>query len=403
MSHRILLLMLCSLAPGAGGAARSTQPSAPINPPVLARSPGEATEPATEPAVEAIVTAVREHPIVAIGETHGSADLRAFLVGLSRDRSFREVTDTIAVEVSSSAQATIDAFLDGSADDHTLLDALRDGIFSETGAADPRSIDLYQAIRDANRDSDATHQLRVLAVDAPLSWAKVDAAADLAAVDREQAMASALTGLLDQDERALWIVGAAHVTDAGTPPPAAPSPGVAPVRAANARRLIERTHPGSVYALSLYSGFGPLTAQFEPRLGTPAAPSVISISATCVAALPSSAQGSPNAPGQVLIAAPGAGTAGPAQPLPSGPPPQLGAPAVMALPDGGTPATIGDSFDGLLYLGACNDLRADLPPRTVFDDPTYRAELDRRFRATRHHPFDPDEFYSVTSSLFGRC
>ena len=60
-------------------------------------------------------------------------------------------------------------------------------------------------------------------------------------------------------------------------------------------------------------------------------------------------------------------------------------------------------FDGLLYLGACNDLRADLPPRTVFDDPTYRAELDRRFRATRHHPFDPDEFYSVTSSLFGRC
>ena len=180
MSHRILLLMLCSLAPGAGGAARSTQPSAPINPPVLARSPGEATEPATEPAVEAIVTAVREHPIVAIGETHGSADLRAFLVGLSRDRSFREVTDTIAVEVSSSAQATIDAFLDGSADDHTLLDALRDGIFSETGAADPRSIELYQAIRDANRDSDATHQLRVLAVDAPLSWAKVDAAADLA-------------------------------------------------------------------------------------------------------------------------------------------------------------------------------------------------------------------------------
>ncbi len=403
MSPRILSLMLCSLALGAGGAAQSAQQPAPTGPPVLAPPPGAATEPTAEPAVEAIVAALRDRPIVAIGETHGSADLRAFLVELSRDRSFREVTHTVAVEVSSSAQATIDAFLDGTADDRTLLNALRDGIFSETGAADPRSLELYEAIRDANRDSDATHQLRVLAVDAPLSWAKVSGAADLASVDREQAMASALTGLVDQGEHVLWIVGAAHVTDAGTPPPAAPSSAPSPVRAATARGLIERTHPGSVYALALYSGFGPLTAQFEPRLGTPAAPSVISISGTWIASLPSSAQGSPNAPGQVLIAAPGADAHGPVPPLPSGPPPQQGAPAVMPLPGAGTPATIGDSFDGLLYLGACSDLRADLPPRTVFDDPVYRAELDRRFRATQHHPFDPDEYYSVTSSLFGHC
>ncbi len=402
MSRRIVPLLVSALALSACSSDQSVQLPVTIDPPVSTLPSSGAPQPVASPAIEAIVDALRGHAVVAIGETHGSADLRAFLVELSRDRSFREATHTIAVEVSTSAQETIDAYLAGSVDDRTLLAALRDGIFSETGAADIRILELYQAVRDVNRNSDASHQLRVLAVDAPLSWATVDAAADLAAIDRERAMASTLTGVLNRGEHALWVVGASHLTTTETPPPPGPSsaPGLLP--SANARGLLEQSHPGSVSAIALYSGFGPQTAELEPRLPVSVVPGVLSISGTWVAGLPSSAQGSPNAPGQVLVPVAGADSGGSIPALPSGPPPpRQGLPASMPLP--AVPARIGDSFDGLLYLGKCNELRADIPPRTVFEDATYRAELDRRFNATQHHPFAPDEYYSVMSSLFGQC
>jgi hypothetical protein len=167
---------LLSFAAGAAAAAalsgcntsrrdrQATEPSAPVSA-TLAK-----LEPRPNDAVAGVVEAFQTRPIVAIGETHGNLELHHFLIRLVTDVRLRSVARTVALEVSSSAQEAIDRYLADELTDSQLLTALRDAIFSETGAADPKELDLYRAIRDTNRGLPESDRIRVLAVDAPLSW-----------------------------------------------------------------------------------------------------------------------------------------------------------------------------------------------------------------------------------------
>lgn len=339
-------------------------------------SNGNDDDPDPVDAVAGIVAALGRRPIVAIGETHGIAQLHEFLVRLVRDPRLRTATTTVAVEVSSSAQPAIDAYVDGRlADGSRLLHALRDGIFSETGGADPRELDLYRAVRDANRTAPPGERLRILATDAPLSWARITRPGDLAAIDRETAMARILADdVLARGRTALWIVGGSHLMPGVFParPSAGPLDGNAP---GMARGLLEQRHPHTVHEIRFHTGFGERTAELErPMAGWPVPAVVAADRGRLRAAL----AGGPDGGGDVLGAGGGA------------------SPDLDSSHSDTSPAA-------LLYLGTCASLTPLVPDLTVFDDPAYRSELDRRYRLAGRGAFDPAAYVRTVRSLVGRC
>jgi hypothetical protein len=365
-------------------------------------------------AFEGIAGAFDDHSVVAIGETHGSQELYEFLLEAIRDRRVRSQTRTLAVEVGASAQEEIDRYLAGQSSDAALLAALRDSTFSETGAADPRSVELYRAIRDANRGSD--EPWRVVAVDSPLSWQEVHASEDLSRFDREADMARGLSELVEQGETVLWVVGGAHLrpgtfevpgqpqegepqegepldrTDlpAGTPdeaedstidlnPVGEPADAGSTVQVGSARALFELEHPGQVFAVELYTGFGERTAELEARLGSVSSRGLVMIDGSWLAEEQDLQLGAPNAPGDVITGSPDDSES-----------------------SGDTPSALA-GIHALLYLGDCNSLAAREPSSDAFADATYVAELDRRLGLRGAGPFDEAEHRRFGRSLFGNC
>jgi hypothetical protein len=363
---------------------------------------GDPDEPRPVEAVSGIVAAFGRRPIVAVGETHGNTQLHEFAVRLVQDRRLRAVTRTIAVEVSSSAQDVIDAYVDErGADDTRLLDALRDGIFSETGGADPRELDLYRAVRDANRAAPAAERLRVLATDAPLSWKRITGPGGLAAIDRESAMARSLDeNVLAQGRTALWIVGASHLRPGRFPVrPSGATDGNAP---GMARGLLEARRPHSVYEIRLYTGFGERTAELERRMRGWPVPGIVAADRGWLRTALAGELG-----GDLLT-----GGGAPSDAVTGGDTPPGPGTGIGSGPDTGLDTTGSDtgldttgsdvSPAALLYLGTWDSLTPLVPDPRVFEDPVYRAELDRRYRLAGRGRFDPDAYLRTVRSLFDR-
>ena len=324
-------------------------------------------EPRVVDAVDGLAAAFDGHQIVAIGETHGNRQLAAFLQELVGDKRIRSRTHILAVEVGRTAQPAIDAYLAGHAHDEDLLAALRDATFSDTGAADPATVELYRAVRDANAAS-GLEPWRILAVDSALSWDSVRDPGDLESFDREADMAAHLGKVIDDDETALWVVGGAHLTPGSFAVPDRATP------VGSARGLLDTTHPGATYVTILYTGFGRRTTQLESRLGSVRSPSVLEIAGSWLADIDDLELGPPGAPGDVMTG--------------SGP--------------GREPPGPLAGVDGLLYLGPCDSLDADVAPAATFTG-EYLAEVNRRRALADLPPFDYDTYRSSADASFGTC
>jgi hypothetical protein len=324
-------------------------------------------EPRVVDAVDGLAAAFDGHHIVAIGETHGNRQLAAFLQELVGDERIRSRTHILAVEVGRTAQPAIDAYLAGHTHDEDLLAALRDATFSDTGAADPATLELYRAVRDAN-ESSPLEPWRILAVDSALSWDSVRDPGDLESFDREADMAANLGRVVDDNQTALWVVGGAHLTPGSFSVPDRPTP------VGSARGLLDSTHPGATYVTTLYTGFGQRTTQLESRLGSVPSPSVLEIAGSWLADLSDLELGPPGAPGDVMTGG------GPGR-EPSGP---------LA------------GVDGLLYLGSCDSLGANVAPPAIFTG-EYLAEINRRRALADRPPFDYDAYRSSAEASFGTC
>jgi hypothetical protein len=325
------------------------------------------SEPRVVDAVDALAAAFAGHPIVAVGETHGNRQLAAFLRQLVGDERIRSGTNTLAVEVGRTAQPVIDAYLAEQVSDGELLSALRDATFSETGAADPSTIELYRAVRDAKATSDLP-PWRILAVDSALSWAAVQRPGDLEAFDREADMAAQLAEIVDAGGTALWVVGGAHLTPGSFEVPDRETP------IGSARGLLDAAHAGATYVTSLYTGFGRRTAELESRLGSVPAPSLIEVAGSWLEATSDLELGAPGAPSDVMTGeGPGAEPTGPLA-----------------------------GIDGLLYLGSCDSLDASVAPPETFTG-EYLAEVNRRLALGGRPPFDYEAYRSSADASFGSC
>jgi hypothetical protein len=341
-------------------------------------------DPRAMPAIEEVVARLDDHRLVAIGETHGSEQMASFLLSLVADPSFQSRSGTLVLEIGSSAQGTIDDYINGGlTTEAELLVTLRDSIFSESGAADPRSTAVFTEVRRLNESRPAESRLRIVAADAPLRWSEVNRPEDLEAFDRESAMAEIiLQQVLDTGRPAVWVVGGGHLS----PPPAqmaigegdsADSPGSA------LDHITAALPPGAVFVATMYTGFGARTGEIENKIGAIEAPAILDLAGTWLGEDSSIELGSPHDLGDIMIDDSGA-TMAPA-PEPSG-------------------RSLASRQDGLLWLGDCDSLSPQLPDRAVFDDPEYRAELDRRAALTGLSPaFDVEGYFDFLTELYGPC
>jgi hypothetical protein len=303
-----------------------------------AAADGAGARPAPRPvaAVPAIVDAFRDHPVVAIGESHDLAEAGELYRALVRSRRFAAAVDAVVVEFGNArSQAVVDRYV---ADDDVPLRRLRK-VWRDTtqvGSWDaPMYAAFFAAVRRANEDAPPSERLRVLLGDPSIDWSRVHRRSqwDAVARRRERFMARLIEHeVLAKGGTALVIAGLAHVARGG----------------GGVTDLLERRRPGAVFVAGVHVGF-PSDA-WERRLASWPEPSLAAIDGTWIGALP---QGDGHAE---------------------------------------------DSLDGLLYLGAPASLHLAVPLPAVYRDSRYWKALRARFELVNGRPFSARGLFAAYAS-----
>jgi hypothetical protein len=161
--------------------------------------------------------------------------------------------------------------------------ALRNGndrVAVESSQETPKAIyeRFLAAVRERNRMLPKPQRLRVLACDPPIHWSRVKTAADAAPwLERDRFCAGVIEReVLAKGRRALVVMGDAHVSRLN----------LHGRLQENAIALVERTQPGSVFAVLTYLGQYRDSAAIEDRLSARTPPLLIPLAGTWLGALP---------------------------------------------------------------------------------------------------------------------
>ncbi|MBL8269486.1 hypothetical protein [Steroidobacter sp.] len=147
-----------------GAHAESAAPAAPIDP------------------VAGVISALREHQIVAVGEVHAIEPMGRYWLRLLRDPGVTDLVDDVVLEAGNAVhQATVDRFTAGEDVPYAQLrraweDSNPIGMFDL-----PMYEELYWAVRARNKLHPDKRPMRVLLAGSPVDWSKVKSRADLQA------------------------------------------------------------------------------------------------------------------------------------------------------------------------------------------------------------------------------
>jgi uncharacterized iron-regulated protein len=192
---------------------RAAAPGAQVNSMVIAQ-PAE-----PEDAIPGLVSALEDHSVVAIGESHNISEAGEFYNSLVASDRFARVADTVVVEFGNTRyQKVIDDYVSGKSVSRRLLTRVwRDT--TQIGAWDaPMYEAFFRAVRSANANRPVAMRLRVLLGDPPIDWSTITSREDWEALarGRERFMARLIREkVIDKDQSALVIAGLAHVTRRG--------------------------------------------------------------------------------------------------------------------------------------------------------------------------------------------
>src|SRR5579864_5780073 len=304
-------------------------------------------EPAAQPedAVPAILQAFDQYPLVALGEFHRNQQEHDFVLSLVRARGFPDQVNDIVVEFGASRyQDLADRYIRG---DPVRLDQLqrvwRDTVNILVWDA-PVYQRLFETVRQVNQSLPPAKRLRVLLGDPSFDWSRVQTRQQWEQVvaQRDPHAAEVITNeVLAKGHRALIIYGMGHVERFK------PEPGRLP----NLITLLERDHPGKVFAIWPYTAGWGYTSKMDKRLGIWPNPSLARLTG--------------NWPG-----------------------------SVSETP--GTP-TLAELADALLYFGPLASQTESRPPDDIYRDPLFLQELLRRDRI--QGGFNRDELKRLSARL----
>jgi hypothetical protein len=184
-----------------------------------------------------------EHPLVMIGELHRWEQLHAFMREMIRNPEFVCRADDIVVEFGNSRlQGLADSYIAGG----NVTDAQLQSLWRETSVPltwnSPVYRQFYETVREINQKHLCAHPVRIVLADPPLDWAKIKTAKDYAPwADRDASYADVVEReVLAKHHRAFLLAGQFHVVKQ-IPEGDEDGP--------RAAQLIERKHPGALFAI----------------------------------------------------------------------------------------------------------------------------------------------------------
>ena len=365
------------------------QPAAATRRNASARSGGGLTY---QDGVAGIAVTLDSFPIVAISDLHGVAELGVFRHRLLSDERVLDRIQDVVIEAGNSLyQPLADRYVRG---EPVPIDSLR-LIWNNTTQSPLNTLDapLYAedilgTVRSANATRRPDQRVRVLLADPPLDWSVARTRADVVRFLSQRRVSHVRVlsdSVLAKGHRALFICGGLHLlrTTAGVT-------GNSPTATTVQRVLL--AHPGSVYVVLVFDGFGGTTATYEPLMNVLPRESLVPFPGSVLAKLGAE---------EVMSATPGAppGQALTFVPTPNGMSAMPNGPSIVA------GLTLSDIADAYLYLRPFTELTLAIPDLSRYRrDPALLAELDRRQRIMTGDPFDTAAFFAPTAStlIYGR-
>jgi hypothetical protein len=346
------------------------------------------------PALGAVLKLFDTYQVVGLSDLHGCAELLEFVEQLVESPAFARQVDDLTFEPGNVRfQSVMDDFILHGQDVplSELRRSWRENTQAHTYSDTPALLHLLQTIRRVNLGLPAEERIRVLLIDPPVDWSKIQSRDDLRSLDfdREGHMATVVEReVYAKGRKALFFAGGAHLgrgSDAaplpqpqriplgeGPPPgrdrlrlaPAGDGAKNLPPREGGAAlplvvsplQTLEVRHPGTTYAIGIHEGFGQETQAHEAKLDSWPKPALVDIRGTWLGQLPVPPSG------DIFIGPDGK----PVQP-PSGRKQQ-------------------DKWDAILYLGRRNELTRVAPPGPDVLDAQWLAELERRRRIMGRPP-----------------
>lgn len=321
-----------------------------------------AQAPAQTQAIDEILTAWRQHRIVAVSEVHRVAQPMEFFLELIRNPGFANVVNDVAIEFGNALhQSVLDRYIDG----EPVAPAELRRVWADTTVVNglweaPMYERFLTGIRERNRRLPKPGKVRVLACDPPIDWSRVQAIGDAAPHLRRDSFCAALLEreVYNKGRRALVIMGDAHVARRHMTGRALH----------NVVTMIEEKHPGSVFTVLTWHGELKDKASIEQKLSEAQAPSVTRTHGTWLGALLA-----------LPLKAPTRTRVGGGQAV-----------AEAVTPD--NPPTLDQVTDALLYLGPSATLTRSAPTADHFSAEELR-ELERRHRIVFGLPLDRNALF----------
>ena len=319
-------------------------------------------------ATDGIFAAFQTRPLVGLGEWHGLAQMLDFYAVLLRDTRFAHDVGNIVLEVGDAAQqSVVDRYVNG---EHVPYGELRK-VWADTVGWFPTvtqagSINIYSTIRDVNMKLPPEQRIKVWLGEPPIDWPSIKAKAEWEVLERQRDSYPAeliSREILSKGKKALVIYGVGHM-------------GLYPGYD-NLRTRLEALHPGALFIVTPYVGYGPkdCAARFERHIKGWPVPSLVS---------------------------PIKGSALEADIWRKGcnffiRPPDL----AEAAYDASGPNNLGLNSDALLYLGPRKELVSGPRDLDVILDLDFRTEMDRRMILRTGKPMGPsDTAGNVPKSYF---
>jgi hypothetical protein len=238
------------------------------------------SRPALEPmpAIPALLDLFATHPLVALGEMHGSQDQADFITALLHHPAFSDTVQVIVFEVGNARhQAVVDRFVAGEpVAARDLRRVWRD--FFGWGFDMPIYEQFFRTVRAINRTLPLAQRIRVLLGDPPVDWSQIQFTKledTHPWMEQRDAHYTEVveTQVLAPGYHALLIAGLAHFVRDWAAEQQSPAP-------TNTVQRLERNHPGSVHVIIPHLGFGAETSALEPDLADWPIPSLVSLRTT---------------------------------------------------------------------------------------------------------------------------
>jgi len=229
------------------------------------------------PAIPGLLDLFATHPLVALGEMHGSQDQADFVNALLHHPAFPATVQVIVFEVGNARhQAVVDRFVAGGpVAARDLRRVWRD--FFGWGFDMPIYEQFFRTVRAVNRTLPPTQRLRVLLGDPPIDWSqiqftRIEDTYPWMGQREDHYVEVVETQVLAPGYHGLLIAGMGHFVREWA---ALDAPDVH-----NIVQRLERKHLGFVHVVFPHIGFGAETNTLEPYLADWPIPSLISLRTT---------------------------------------------------------------------------------------------------------------------------